>query len=87
MKIEEVVKNFSKGATSGQASGGRVRIEGAYLYNFRTIIAERTAEGVRLNVRKYSQTTTKLQNQIKRYCNIIEEYQGDWANTLLSWEG
>ena len=80
MKIEELVKNFSNGATTGQASGGRVRIDGAFLINYDTTIAERVPGGVRLNVRKYSRTTSKLQNKIRYYCKIIEEYEGASAN-------
>ena len=80
MTIEQVVKNFKNGAVKGQASGGRVRIEGAFLINFNTVIAERLQNGVRLNVRKYSRTTSKLQHKIRYICNVIEEYEGEKAN-------
>lgn len=76
MSIEEVVKGFNKGLTKGNASGGRVRIEGDKLINFDTVIAIRTDKGIKLNARKYSRTTSKLQNKIRYYCNVIEEYQG-----------
>ena len=85
MKIENLVKSFANGATKGQASGGRVRIEGLFLYNYNTIIAQRTEKGVKLNVKKYSRTTTKLQNKIKCFCNVIEEYQGPNANIYCYW--
>ena len=80
MTIEQVVKNFKNGAVKGQASGGRVRIEGEFLINFSTVIAQRIQGGVRLNVRKYSRTTSKLQSKIRNICNVIEEYEGERAN-------
>lgn len=85
MTILDVVLNFRDGATKGEASGGRVRIEGQYLYNYRTIIAKRTAEGIELNVKKYSRTTSKLQNKLKANCNVIKEYSGPDANIYYCW--
>lgn len=79
MSIEEVVKSFNKGATKGKASDGRVRIEGDKLINYNTVIAIRTDKGIKLNARKYSSTTSRLQNKIRAYCNVIEEYEGEDA--------
>lgn len=79
MTISDVLIRFNNGGTKGQASEGRVRIEGDKLYNYNTIIAIRTDEGIKLNSRKYSRTTSKLQNKIRYYCNIIEEFEGDEA--------
>ena len=85
MTIEQLIKNFNQGATHGKASGGRVRIEGDELINYDTTIAIRTEEGIKLNCRKYSKTTTKLQNWIRYYCNIIEEYEGEEATIYYCW--
>ena len=85
MSIDELVKDFGKGATSGKASNGRVRIEGDNLVNYYTIIATRTSEGVILNNKHYSQTTTKLQNKIRYYCNVIKEYEGENATIIYAW--
>lgn len=79
MSILDVVIAFSNGATSGSASGKRVRIEGDKLINYNTVIAVRTAEGVRLNARKYSSTTSRLQSKIRAYCDVVEEYEGEDA--------
>lgn len=85
MTIKELVLNFRDGATKGKASGGRVRIEGNKLINYDTTIAIRTEEGVKLNCRKYSNTTSRLQGTIKAYCNIIEEYMGEDAMIYYYW--
>ena len=43
------------------------------LYSYRTPIAKRTNAGITLNKRKYSSTTSKLQNYIRTYTNVIDE--------------
>lgn len=77
----ELIKKFDKGATQG-GSGGRLygdynlRIEGNNLVNYSTIIAKRLINGgVILNKHKYSRTTSKIQNYIRNYCNVIEEVE------------
>lgn len=87
MKIIDVVKAFNRGEKYGKASNGRVRIENNYLINFDTIIATRTSQGILLNNRYYSRTTSKLQNMIRANCNVIREFQGEKANfnPYISW--
>lgn len=85
MSIEELVKRFNKGATKGTASNKRVRIEGNKLINFDTTIAIRTEDGIKLNTRKYSRTTSKLQTKIRCYCNVVEEYEGEDAVIYTYW--
>ena len=77
----ELVKAFAEGATSGHTIkspyyGGSVyvaSIQGDYLYSYNTPIATRTKDGIVLNGKKYSTTTSKLQGMIRRYCNVIRE--------------
>lgn len=78
----ELIKNFNRGYTHG-GSGGRLygdynlRIEGDNLVNYSTIIAKRELNGgIVLNKKKYSRTTSKIQNYIRQYCNVIEEVEG-----------
>lgn len=85
MSIVDLILNFRDGATKGKASGGRVRIEGDKLINYDTTIAIRTKEGIKLNCKKYSMTTSRLQNTIRAYCNIIEEYEGEEATIYCYW--
>ena len=77
----DLIKKFSKGATRG-GSGGRLygrynlRIEGDNLVNYSTIIAKRVENnGVILNKKKYSRTTSKIQSYIRNYCHIVEEVE------------
>ena len=81
MTTIDLVKSFANGATSGntglsQYYGGtitRASIRNDILYSYRTPIAKRTSEGIILNKRKYSSTTSKLQNYIRNYTNVIDE--------------
>ena len=77
----ELIKAFNRGYTYG-GSGGRLhgnynlRIEGDNLVNYSTIIAKRELNGgIVLNKKKYSRTTSKIQNYIRQYCNVIEEVE------------
>ena len=86
MNIKELIKDFNNGATYGSASNKRVRIDGDYLYNYNTILAIRNNDGtIQLNNRKYSQTTSKLQNNIRQYANVTSEFYGDNATIYYSW--
>ena len=76
----EIIKSFANGATSGHTSKSPyygdiyiVSIVGNILFSYRTPIAKRTNEGIILNKRKYSSTTSKLQNYIRTYTNVIDE--------------
>ena len=76
----EIIKSFAQGATSGHTSKspyyGDIYVASIIddiLFSYRTPIAKRTNEGIILNKRKYSQTTSKLQSYIRNYTNVIEE--------------
>ena len=80
MTTINLVKSFAQGATSGHTSKSPyygdiyvTSIIGDILYSYRTPIAKRTNEGIILNKRKYSSTTSKLQNYIRTYTNVIDE--------------
>ena len=66
MTVKKLLEAFVKGATRGKASGGRLRINGAKLYNYDTVIALRKKDGtVVVNNNYYSMTTTRHQNYLK----------------------
>lgn len=65
----ELVAMFGNGATYGNASANRLRIEGDKLVNYNTIIALRFRGKYILNSDSYSQTTTKHQNRIREYAD------------------
>lgn len=76
----EIVKAFNRGETFGHTSKSPyygnvyvVSIQGDILYSYTTPIAKRTPEGIILNKHKYSSTTSKLQNYIRTYANVIKE--------------
>ncbi len=72
MTVCEVIEAFARGATSGVASKckyypqGRLRIEGNKLYNYNTVIAYWFNGIMLINGTKYSTTTSKHQNRLKR---------------------
>lgn len=72
MTVCEVIEAFARGATSGAASKckyylqGRLRIEGNKLYNYNTVIAYWFNGIMLINGTKYSTTTSKHQNRLKR---------------------
>ena len=76
----EIIKSFANGATTGHTSKSPyygdiyvVSIHNDILFSYRTPIAKRTSEGIILNKHKYSSTTSKLQNYIRNYTNVIDE--------------
>lgn len=76
----EIIKSFAQGATTGHTSKspyyGNIYVTsiiGDILFSYRTPIAKRTNDGIILNKRKYSSTTSKLQNYIRNYTNVIDE--------------
>ena len=78
----EIIKSFANGATTGHTSKSPyygdiyvVSIIDDILFSYRTPIAKRTNEGIILNKRKYSSTTSKLQNYIRNYTNVIKEVE------------
>lgn len=63
MTNEQILKKFVEGATTGKTNN--LRIVGNLLYNYQTVIAERSeTNGFALNRTKYSQTTSKIQSKI-----------------------
>lgn len=72
MKNIDLIRKFAQGAMYG--TGSNLYIAGNDLVNYKTIIASRVPGGVRLNARRYSRTTSRVQNMIRKECNIISEY-------------
>ena len=83
MTTIDLVKSFANGATSGNTGPSqyydgtvqRASIIDDILYSYTTPIAKRTNDGIILNKRKYSSTTSKLQNYIRTYTNVIDEVE------------
>lgn len=83
MRIEDLIYQFHYGAKKGSAGGcaygiRNLRIEGDRLYNYHTIIALRTEDGVILNNHRYSVSTSRIQNYIRNICDVIKEVDGDY---------
>ena len=70
----EFIREFASGKKSGKYS--HLEVIGNLLYNYDTIIAERVEGGISLNTRKYSRTTTNIQNLIRRNTNVVAEFEG-----------
>lgn len=68
---KELISSFVNGSTSGQ--GSNLYIDGNRLVNYSTVIAIRTDKGIILNCTKYSMTTSRNQNLIRYYGNVIQE--------------
>ena len=72
MTVNEVIEAFASGMKTGGASKckaypqGRLRIEGNKLYNYGTVIAYWFNDIMLINGTKYSKTTSKHQNRLKR---------------------
>jgi len=72
MTVYEVIEAFARGEKSGGASKckyypqGRLRIEGNKLYNYNTVIAYWFNGIMLINGTRYSKTTSKHQNRLKR---------------------
>ncbi|MBP3707592.1 MAG: hypothetical protein J6J36_03150 [Clostridia bacterium] len=77
MKNVDLIRKFGNGATSGKC--GNLKINGNNLINYSTIIAKRVENGIMLNNRKYSRTTSVIQNTIRNECNVVGEYVGEVA--------
>ena len=77
MKNVDLIRKFGNGATSGKC--GNLKIDGNNLINYSTVIAQRVTNGIKLNVRKYSRTTSKIQSTIRSECNVVSEYIGEVA--------
>lgn len=77
MKNVDLIRKFRNGATSGKC--GNLKIDGNNLINYSTVIAKRISDGIILNSRKYSRTTSAIQNTIRSECNVVSEYVGEVA--------
>jgi hypothetical protein len=64
MTTEQVMYNFLQGATKGKASS--ISIDGDKLFNYNTVIAQRINGVIVINTTRYSMTTTKHQNRLRR---------------------
>lgn len=64
MKNIEVIQNFINGETKSKTA--HLYIEGENLVNYSTVIARRINGTIYLNATKYSQTTSTIQNMIRR---------------------
>jgi hypothetical protein len=64
MTTKQIIANFVNGATKGKASS--VEIAGDRLYNYATVIAQRINGCIHINTTRYSMTTTKHQNVLRR---------------------
>ena len=75
MNNADFIKEFGRGRSSGNYSN--LHIVGNKLYNYWTVIAERVEGGISLNIRKYSRSTTNIQNLIRRNTNVVGEFIGE----------
>lgn len=73
MKNKELISNFINGESKGKC--GNLSIKGNKLINYYTCIAYRIGNQIYLNAQKYSQTTTKNQNILRRESYNITEYE------------
>lgn len=83
MRNQEVINNFFAGATKGQSSNGNLRIKAengiCHLINYSTVLAVINNKHLTLNLTKYSQTTTRIQNCI---LNSLKPYNFDKITEL-----
>lgn len=71
MNKEQLIKEFVNGAEQGK--GSNLEIMGDKLYNYSTVIAIRKNGIIYLNAKKYSQTTSRNQNLIRRMAYQLVE--------------
>ena len=83
MKNQKVINNFFSGFEKGKSSNGNLRIKvenGVYsLINYSTVLAVIENKHLTLNLTKYSQTTTRIQNCI---LNSLKPYNFDKITEL-----
>lgn len=75
MSNEELIRKFRDGAIKGISS--HLYIKGNELINYSTVIAYRCNGKFYLNNRKYSRSTSKIQNYCRSILDIAEEYEGE----------
>lgn len=66
VKNEMVVRNFVGGYEAVQSHTQNLYMEGNKLINYYTVIAINAGNKIYLNKNKYSVTTSKIQNMIRR---------------------
>ena len=76
-RIEDVVETFIETRGGRDQKASSVTTVGRRLYSYNTVIAEFTNSSLILNVTKYSMTTSRLQNRIRRIAlannvNLVE---------------
>lgn len=84
MKNQKVINAFFDGAKKAQSSNGNLRIEtnsnkDRSLVNYNTVLAVIEDKHLKLNLTKYSQTTTRIQNCI---LNSLKPYNFDKITEL-----
>ena len=82
LRCSELINNFAYGDTTGKASN--LYIEGDVLVNYVTPIAFRTEGGIVLNKSKYSMTTSKNQNLVRRTNMVVAELEENEFNKALN---
>ena len=64
MKNEDVLQAFVMGR-KGKSSNGNLISDGVELINYSTVIAKYQDEKILFNTKKYSVTTSRIQNQLR----------------------
>ena len=81
-----VTYDLLKGFCEGKIKGGRasnLRVEGNKLYNYNTLLAVNINGIIYLNSNKYSQTTSKNQNRIRKFSDKLIEVTEQEIYTML----
>ena len=65
MRNDEVIKRFIMGK-SAHSSNKNLRTDGEKLINYSTVIAQKEGRTIVVSSTKYSSTTSRIQNQLKR---------------------
>jgi hypothetical protein len=65
MRNDEVITKFIMGE-SAHSSNKNLRTDGEKLINYNTVIAQKIGRTIVVSSTKYSSTTSKIQNQLKR---------------------
>lgn len=78
----DLIRSFVLGETKGKASN--LKIEGNKLINYYTVIALRKGNDIYLNIDKYSSTTSRNQNLVRRFTNnVLIEVTEEEINNLI----
>lgn len=80
MKNIDLIENFVKGYEYGK--GSNLYIEDGCLVNYNTIIAKRIDGGILIDTNRYSQTTTKNQNALRRWAEYYNIKISETTNRI-----